>query len=241
MPKTVEVGINKKINYQFKLMYAIGMIMVVANHCGNGGVSLFYEFFPAYSFHISLFVFVSGYFYKEDAEAHIGKYIWKKIKTLLIPFYLWNFAYALFAQIMSLRGFSFGLGVTLKRLLIDPITSGHQYIYNLATWFVIPLFMAEVLNVLVRKLLTFIKGKIKEYVCITISLIMGLLGIFMASRGYNTGWWLVLTRLLYFIPFYSAGYFYNRVLEKKDTLPHIIYFLIVIGLQLAIIIYKGEV
>ena len=57
---------ENNINYQFKLLYAIGIVMIVANHTsGNGGISLFYELFPAASFEIGLFVFTSGYFYKE--------------------------------------------------------------------------------------------------------------------------------------------------------------------------------
>ena len=60
---------ENNINYQFKLLYAIGIVMIVANHTsGNGGISLFYELFPAASFEIGLFVFTSGYFYKEKYE-----------------------------------------------------------------------------------------------------------------------------------------------------------------------------
>lgn len=34
---------KKEINYQFKILYAIGMFLVVANHCQNGGISVFYN------------------------------------------------------------------------------------------------------------------------------------------------------------------------------------------------------
>lgn len=73
---------ENNINYQFKLLYAIGIVMIVANHTsGNGGISLFYELFPAASFEIGLFVFTSGYFYKEKYEENILKYFIKKIKN----------------------------------------------------------------------------------------------------------------------------------------------------------------
>ena len=42
---------KQQVNYQFKILYAIGMIIVVANH-GPVTCSIFYEFFPAYSFHM---------------------------------------------------------------------------------------------------------------------------------------------------------------------------------------------
>ena len=70
-----------KTDYRFKLLYAIGMICIVAGHCGDGGFSMMYEFFTPYSFHLALFVFCSGYFYKEKAESSPGKYIIKKIKS----------------------------------------------------------------------------------------------------------------------------------------------------------------
>lgn len=237
---STEVSHNKT-NYQFKLMYALGMVLVVANHCEYGGISLFYEIFPAYSFHMGLFMFSSGYFYKESAELHIRKYINKKLNTLILPLYLWNFVYALFAQIMSLRGFSLGIGVSFRQLFMEPITNGHQYIYNLATWFVVPLFMVEVLNVSFRRILSRIDGPKKEYIYITLSLVLGMFSIFLSNKGLNTGWWLVLTRMLHLFPFYCVGYFYNKVLEQKDTLPNFTYFLIVVGIELMIIIYKGTV
>ena len=231
---------NRSINYQFRVLYAIGMVLVVANHCAGGPISLFYEFFPAYSFHIGLFVFCSGYFYKEKEEEHVGKYILKKLKSLILPLYLWNCFYALFAQVMSAEGFSFGVGITWEKLVLLPITDGHQFTYNLATWFVAPLFMAEVLNILYRKGLCFLKGNAKEIVYIVGALGMGMLGIGLSSRGMNTGAWLVMTRLLYFIPFYCAGYFYKKILEKHDHLSNTVYFAIVLAATLAmIVINKG--
>lgn len=53
---------KKSINYDFKFLYAIGMILVVAGHCSNGGVSIFYDWFTPYAFHLPLFIFASGYF-----------------------------------------------------------------------------------------------------------------------------------------------------------------------------------
>lgn len=232
---------NKHINYQFKLLYAIGMILVVANQCSGGGISLFYEFFPAYSFHVALFIFAAGYFYKDYYETDIAQYFIKKIKSLIIPLYMWNFVYALIAQMMSTRGFSMGIGVTLEQLFVGPIMNGHQYRYNLATWFVAPLFMVEVFNILFRRMLSiFIKNtKVRDCVYIIFALGLGMAGIWMSTKGYNTGGWLVLARLLYFIPFFVGGTFYKKYLQDKDTVPTGIYFLIVIGIQLIIIIYKG--
>ena len=66
--------LTNNINYQFKLLCAMGICFVVSGHCGSR-ISLFYEFFEPYAFHLGMFVFVSGYFYKEINEKKIRHYI----------------------------------------------------------------------------------------------------------------------------------------------------------------------
>ncbi len=206
----------------------------------RGGISLFYEFFPAYSFHMGLFMFSSGYFYKDAAENNVFKYILKKLKRLIFPMYIWNFFYALFAQFMSIKGFlpQTGWG-GLRALFIEPIISGHQYIYNLGAWFVVPLFMVEVFHVVYRRIFLMIKNDVKEYVCVIIALTFGMCGVYISSKGYNVGWWLVLARFLHFVPFYCSGVFYKRILERKDCLPNGFYFLLIFTIQLIIIVVNG--
>lgn len=69
---------GEKIDYRFKILYAIGMVIIVAGHCWNGGISLFYEWFPPYAFHLPLFAFASGYFYKNSHEGGAKSIFGKK-------------------------------------------------------------------------------------------------------------------------------------------------------------------
>ena len=78
----------KTINVQFKILYAIGIFLIVAGHYSNGGVNLFFDWFKPYAFHVGLFVFCSGYFYREENEEHIGAYVLGRIKKLIVPLYL---------------------------------------------------------------------------------------------------------------------------------------------------------
>lgn len=230
---------NTQTDYRFKLLYAIGIIIIVAGHLEHQGFSLAFELFPPYAFHLGLFVFASGYLYKETSTDNVGKYIVKKAKQLLLPLYLWNVFYAIVVTILSYAGFSIGSPVNLETLLIRPFTDGHQFGFNLSGWFIIPLFLLQVLNVLVRKLCAKLHVPINEIIFFIISMALGILGVYLASIGYNTGLWLNVVRVLYFVPFFSLGRLYKTVLEKHDTLPSLWYFTIVIGLQLAIIfIYK---
>ena len=105
---------------------------------------------------------------------------------------------------MKTRGFMFGPKVSLESLLLGPIISGQLFKYNLATWFVVPLFMVEMFNIAYRKLFFRNKSNKREYLYIISALILGMAGIYLASNGYNTGWYLALTRMLCFIPYYCA-------------------------------------
>ena len=224
---------NKNINYQFKILYAIGIYLIVANHC-MGGISLFGEIFPAYSFHVALFPFCSGYFYNENNEDNVFGYVIKKIKKLIIPLYLYNFLYCFIAQLLSLKNFNMGIEITLYKLFLWPIYNGHQFTYNLATWFIAPLFMIEVFNIIFRKIFNVSNSKTKEYIYLVFSFLLGVLGIYLSSKGLNQRWYLALDRFLHFLPFYCIGFFYKKFLEEKDTLNNTLYFSIVLFLQLIV-------
>ena len=109
-----------KIDYRFRIMYALGMIFIVAGHSEGGGVSLFYDWFPPYSFHFGMFVFCSGYLYKESSADHPGAYILKKLKRMILPMYLWNFFYAGVVLLSRRAGFTIGLDPSFRTLFILP-------------------------------------------------------------------------------------------------------------------------
>ena len=87
------------------LIYIIGIILIVANHAGNGSISLVYEWFPAYSFHLGLFVFASGYFFIKNRDTKILDFIKKIVIKFLVPLYAWNLVYGLL--IVFLEQFQF--------------------------------------------------------------------------------------------------------------------------------------
>ena len=231
----------KNIDYRFKILYALGIVFVAAGHCGRGGVSLLYDWFPPGAFHLGLFVFSSGYFYKSQSEDNIVQYIFKKVKKLILPMYLWNFFYAGVVFSLKYVGFTIGWGgYYAEKLFVSPIVDGHQFVYNMGAWFVIPLFMIECLNILLRKCMKFVKNeKQKEILFFIVYCLLGVMGTYIASKGLNAGLWLVLVRMLYFLPFYGMGIFYKVLLEKFDKCSSFIYFGIIFMLELLIIcVYK---
>lgn len=224
---------EKKIDYRFKLLYCLAIIMVVLGHTQGGSIHLFDNWFPMGGMHIMLFVFASGYFYKLDNNEHLGRYLLNKFKKFIIPLFLYNLFYGLFSTFMLKRGFYLSGPLTLETLFIEPIKSGLQFGYNMGSWFVIPLFLVEIYNILIRFILK--KTKLNEYFYYILNTLLGIFGIYLASKGYNSGWFLPLARFLYFLAFYAFGTFYHQILERyDDKISNIIYFGILFGIKLFI-------
>ena len=235
MPKTT-IKASNNVNYDFKILYALGIIFIVMGHCNGGGISVFNEFFPFYSFHIALFIFASGYFYNSQNESSVKNFILKKTQKLIIPLYLWNFLYACIMQTIKHFGFFPSVHVNLETLFITPIINGHQFLLNLAGWFIIPLYMIHVINILVRKVFFKFNIKINEFIYFGICLLLGLIGVSLSAHGYNRDWFLVLDRVLYFLPFYSLGILYRKY-EKYDKQGNLVYFGTILFISL-MLIYK---
>jgi len=231
---------EKKNDCRFKILYAIGMVFIVAGH-GCSGIDFSWGgWFPLYSFHLALFMFCSGYFFKVDSHEHLWQFIWKKIKRLLIPLFLWNLFFAGFALLISNFGFKLGVPITIEKLTTELITSGHQFAFNLGGWFVIPLFMCYVFSILLRKCLARWNCRLKEWLIAVLYFCIGVFGIWLSHRGWGTGhasWPLVVTRFMTLLPFFGLGTLYKTKLERLDTLKNWLYFAIVIGLQLGLITY----
>ena len=232
---------ERTVDYRFKLLYALGMILIVSGHCDGGGISLFYDWFPAYGFHVGLFAFCSGYFYKDESESKIPAYILRKAKRLLLPMYLWNCFYALLILALRPAGFTIGFAPSFQTLVTMPLYEGQQFEYTMGVWFVVPLFMVEVFSVLLRRVFPGPRGRGREIALFLCCLGLGALGVTLARHGFRRGWEQLVVRSLYLLPFYSLGTFYRRVLEPHDRLPHTVYFALVFLIQYLIIIACGRI
>ena len=102
------MGKTRSIDYRFKLLYAFGIVLVLCAHADGGAISILKEWFPYDGTYLTLFAFASGYLYRNSSEENVSGYILRKIKTLLIPLYLYNFAYALFVWLSRIKGFEIG-------------------------------------------------------------------------------------------------------------------------------------
>lgn len=215
---------NHKMNY----LKAIGIILVVLGHL-NCEV---WHWFPIYSFHMPLFFFVAGYFYKESYEHDMLLFLKKKCRSLLLPYYKWNLFYGVVITLLLWGGGCYPDARTLglKSYFLDPWLYGGQFVFNTPGWFVIALFLVSVSALLLRKFLRLFVSS--EWGLLLIFLLLCYAGESLAvSRGFiiqkalpmdffarDWGDFCVwhLSRTAFGLFFYQVGILYRKVLEKKD-------------------------
>ena len=220
-------------NATFGILSALAMVMIVAGHADYNILTVG-ELFPYYSFHVPLFMFISGYFYRPQEEDIPLAYLKKKVRRLLVPYFIWNLVYGLIAwALRTWGGFTLGEPVTFKSLFIEPILHGYQYLYNFAAWFVPVLFLIEVMNLCMRLLLRKLH-LCREWLILAGSLLVGMLVVYFAIGGHVWGWYKMPGRILFLYPCFQMGQFYHQKLEKHDTLGNLPYFAIVIGVQVVL-------
>lgn len=217
-------------NVTFGMLSALAIIMIVAGHTGYdiltvGGL------FPYYSFHVPLFLFISGYFYRREEEERPLLYVKKKARRLLLPYFVWNLVYGLIAwALRGVFGFSMGEAVSLKTLFVSPFLNGYQFIYNYAAWFVPVLFLIEMMNLCMRLILRKLRLN-SEWLILACSLAVGVCVVQLAIGGHVWGLYKTPGRILFLYPCFQMGQFYKEKLESRDRLGNLPYFVIVIGVQ----------
>lgn len=222
-----------KRNETFIILSAVGILLILLGHLdfpllNMGGL------FPYYSFHVMLFVFISGYFYKPEDEEHILAYLKRKVLHLLIPYFIWNLVYGILATLLHGTGMQIGENISLYNLFLAPFLSGHQFMFQAASWFVPALFLVELCNILGRKILSLVKIR-NEYVIMILYLIIGLAAVYLAKRGSVYDYYKLPARIMLMAPVFQMGRLYKEKLKSHDTLPAYLYFPILLVIQLVIV------
>ena len=222
-----------KRNETFVILSAIGILLILLGHLdfpllNMGGL------LPYYSFHVMLFVFISGYFYNPEEEKHIFVYLKRKVLHLLVPYFIWNLVYGIIATLLHGIGMQIGENISLYNLFIAPFLSGHQFMYQAASWFVPALFLLELCNILGRKILAMINIR-NEYVLMLLYLLIGLTTVYLAKRGSVYDYYKLPARIMLMAPCFQMGRLYKEKLKSHDTLPNYLYFPILLVIQLVIV------
>ena len=150
----------KNKNTELTILKSLGILVVVSCHLGVNlfnfiGMPLTFkrELFPEYSYHMPLFIFASGYFYKRIYEKDILNLVKRRLSSIKKYISCNIFYFVLTLILASLGLLSMKLQLNLKGLLIEPFLGGFQFYFNGPGWFVPFLFLLQITYVALRKVL----------------------------------------------------------------------------------------
>ncbi|MGM9533670.1 MAG: acyltransferase family protein [Intestinibacter sp.] len=245
-------------NKELTILKAIGIIVVVSCHIGTSIFSLINlpiisigELFPEYSYHMPLFVFTSGYFYKRIYESDIPKLAQKRF-TAIKKYINSNLFYFLLCFVLINLGlYEKHIKFTLKSLFVEPFLGGFQFYFNGPAWFVPFLFLLQISYVIIRKAValkfpsfsnksdTTLK---QESIFLAALIITGFIAV-VASELYPVSNNKInalqsFIRILFGLQFFQLGFIYKQFIEKNIKLS-LKSFLLVITCKLAILMLFG--
>lgn len=232
------------------IIKALGIVLVISGHMGGifNLIGIPYkesEIFPAYSFHMPAFIFVSGYYFKLNSSVKFRKFIKNKIHKLIIPYYMANIFYGILTHYLKKSSiFSNCKDLSLINLFIEPWLSGYQFNLNGPAWFVLFLFLIQFTYFTLKKFIYLNKdtpSKKFELIILISFVVLGLVGTYASKFEFiqnNSIYW-ALIRVLFGLQFYQLGYFYRTFLLDKIPI-NIKSFLILILLKLAFIETVGN-
>ena len=218
-----------KDNKIFATLSGIGIIMVVSAHA-HEILNLFNDFFPYNSFFMPLFIFISGYFFKDknvETLENAKAYIWKKVKKLLIYYLIWNFIYGLIrVMLYYLKLDSHLVNFSWKNIFIRPFIDGQQFGINFAAWFIPLLFTVEMLFLIIRKIQLSIKPN-SGYITLFITMIINCATVYISEKIEYNQMLLPFLKLGFFIFFFQLGKIYKDKIEEKESKIKNIYVIVI--------------
>ena len=225
-------------NIDLTILKAFGIIAVVSCHLGESifkfiglPISPTMELFPEYSYHMPLFIFASGYFYKTIYESDILKLAKKRFSSIK-KYMLCNLFYLILSFILVKFGLLLmDLEFNLKSLFIEPFLGGFQFYFNGPAWFVPFLFLLQITYISLRKVISlkfnsfnnkFSPSFKNESIFLIILLVIGFIStsisnIYPVIDG-NVNILQSFLRILFGLAFFQLGFYYKEFIQERLNL-----------------------
>ena len=195
---------------EMTLLKALAIMLVVSGHLEFSLLGIF----PPYSFQIALFFFISGCLFKTKYLNAPAEYLKKRVKSLLVPYYLYTLFYLIVTVIIAkFTGKFWGMPITFKNYLLTPFLNGHELDLTCPLWFVTQLFMTLIVFLFIFRQLKNLKDN--KFFHLVVFLIFAFWAIFMANFLPKTPVMLVVIRTLFSMFFVYIGYFYTNYIKDK--------------------------
>lgn len=200
---------DKVFSNKINLLKALAILLVVSGHLE---FSIF-GMFPPYSFQLALFFFISGMLFKEKYIDNVREYFVKRIKSLLVPYFIYEAFYLVITLLLAkCSGTFLGDAPSLKSFFITPFLNGHQLLLCAPLWFVPQLFMTLIMFLYLMRVLRNIPDKYGKLLFFSI-LGFGAIPLFKIAGNSTVS--LLIMRLMFSLFFVYLGYFYVKYIKDN--------------------------
>lgn len=202
-----------KSNSAFMVLSALGILFVVDCHSADG-IGMLTSIFPYGSFFMPMFVFISGYFWKEknvESWRSVATYLLGKFRKLMVPYLLWSVFYGFLVLILNKAGMNFPYP-TIRNFVYSVFTDGTTFSINGAAWFVPTLFAVTAAYTTIRKMI----GRIwSDRLAMAAFILLGAFAVALTKHPGGINYrGLLLYKTAFFIQFFQMGLFFKRYLEN---------------------------
>lgn len=214
---------DKLFNNKINILKAIAIMLVLSGHLEFSLI----PFFPPYSFHMALFFFISGYLFKKSYLDNLIIFFKKRVKSLILPYYLYNTFYLLITILIAkFSGKFWGLEVSLKNFFLTPFLNGHQFDLSCPLWFVPQLFI----SLCSFAILCCCFKKFNKNFTLILYLLIAILGIFLSFKT-KSPILLICIRTMFSMFFIYLGFYYKEFIEGRLNIFNVKIFLLIVAFQ----------
>jgi fucose 4-O-acetylase-like acetyltransferase len=190
-------------------MLGLGIVFVVMGHRYQPE----WLFFPAYTFHMALFFFISGMLARVQPGLPAKlRFLGKKSRTQLLRYFQYNLFFAAVTWLLSLAGVPLGYAVpsfeskaaalqSVRDFFVVPFLDGHQYHLHAAAWFLLQLYLVHIVFQLV--IYSARRGFVLAMLALTLPVTLLLLH---AGLARFDDWRMTGVRTAFAFLFFLAGY-----------------------------------
>ena len=229
---TLDQSVRKGRDKHVDIMLFWGILFVVMGHKFQPE----YWFFEAYTFHMGFFFFISGYLFKvKNVWSEKLTFIQHKFKSQVLLYFVFNAFF--FALAYGLRRFDIALtnDFSWHNFFIEPFISGHQNSFMIPSWFLLNLFLV---NVIMQA--AYIKSTHAfKWGLMAILTLVALIGMYQGLKKHG-GFELVLVRTAFALLFFQVGILVRTYKAQWDKwLLNLLTLLALTGIVLVMMHYFG--
>lgn len=233
----------KKSDDQIRILQCLGILFVVMGHVSCHLLTVA-SLFPYYSFHMPLFIFISGYLFSERKES-LPSFLKRKAVRNLIPLYAWSAVYAILTDLEMRRGnLSYGMVLRTKTLisfLTGPWTKGSGVAFGSTYWFIPSLLIIQTVYFLLHK----IRFRHRDLILLAVSLLIGECCVLTSFRigdfSKFTGLEALLIKNGFLFPFFHIGYLAKKHISGRVSGKTALILLpFCVGIQLVLLAAFGK-